>query len=146
MGKRGSSSALADPVRMRIRAAEQLLGAAYDLIPRYGRIAVYLSGLSAECSLKAHILCQVKNSQRRKVDASAEFRGREGHSYDDLRRLLRRLTGGRDVPVEWARDLRYIGGVWSVDMRYEPKLLPEKEATAVWEAASRLLVAIRRTV
>ena len=146
MRKRRQSAPLADPVRMRIRAAEQLLAAAEDLIPRHARIAVYLAGLSAECSLKAHILCQVQRSQRNEIDASAEFRGREGHSYEELRRFSRSLSGGRDVPVEWARNLRYISGVWSVHMRYEPKLQSEKEATAVWNAASQLLTAIKRTV
>lgn len=146
MGKRQRSTSLTDPVRMRIRASEQLLAAAEDLIPRHARIAVYLAGLSAECSLKAHVLCQVQKSRRNEIDASPEFRGREGHSYEELRRFLRSLTGGRDVPVEWARHLRYISGVWSVHMRYDPKLLAEKEALAVWNAASHLLAAIKRTV
>jgi hypothetical protein len=146
MGKQRRASPLADPVRLRIRAAEQLLAASEVLIPRHGRISVYLAGLAAECILKALILCQIEKSRRREVDASEDFRGQQGHNYEELRRVFRRLTRGRDLPVEWARDFRYIGGVWSVHMRYEPKLLPEKEATAVWEAASRLLTALRRTV
>jgi hypothetical protein len=146
MGKQRRASPLADSVRMRIRAAEQLLSASQVLIPRHGWIAVYLAGLSAECSLKALVLCQVEKSRRRDLDESDDFRGQLGHNYEELRRVFRRLTRGRDLPVEWARDLRYIGGVWSVHMRYEPKVFPENEASAVWDAASRLLAAIQRTI
>lgn len=116
------------------------------LLTRHGRIGVYLAGLAVECALKALVLSEVPSSQRNQVDNSQDFRGRGGHSYEDLRRMYRRQTGGRDIPVEWSRDLRYIAGLWSVEMRYQPKLLRERDATAAWNAASNLVTGIRRKI
>jgi len=133
-----------DPtIRIRLIASEDLRQSSEVLLKDHGRIAIYLAGLAVECALKALVLSEVPASRRRSVDEGEEFRGRKGHSYDDLRRILRRQSGGRDIPVDWTRDLRLIDAVWEVDMRYSPKRVPEGEATPVWEAASRLIQRIK---
>jgi HEPN domain-containing protein len=133
-----------DPtISTRLRAAEDLRQASEILLTDHGRIAIYLAGLAVECALKALVLGEVPVSRRRAMDESEEFRGRKGHSYDDLRRVLRRESGGRDIPIDWTRDLRLINAIWEVDMRYAPKRIPEGEATPVWEAASRMVQRIK---
>jgi hypothetical protein len=136
-----------DPIiRTRLRAAQELLESSEILLERHGRIAIYLAGLAVECALKALVLSEVAIGRRKLMDEGEEFRGRKGHSYDDLRRILRRESRGRDIPPQWARDLRLIDAVWEVDMRYEPKLIRKGEAIPVCQAASRLVQWIRSQI
>lgn len=136
-----------DPIiRTRLRASEELLESSEVLLERHGRIAIYLAGLAVECALKALVLSEVAAGRRKQLDEGEEFRGRQGHSYDDLRRIPRRESRGRDIPPEWARDLRLIDAVWEVDMRYEPKLVRKSEAIPICAAASRLVQRIRSQI
>lgn len=129
-----------------MRAAEELLDSAKILLPRHGRIAVYLAGLAVECALKALVLGQVTASRRRELDEGPEFRGEAGHSYANLRLIHRRETGGRDLPTDWARDLRLLEEIWQVDMRYDPRLLRASDAAPLWDTAARLVSGVRRQI
>lgn len=78
--------------------------------------AVYLTGYTVECILKALILAATSPNQR--GAALKSFRGSIAHSLEWLRdQLAQRHI---KVPAEVVRELAYVAS-WSVDLRYEPR-------------------------
>ena len=78
--------------------------------------AVYLSGYSVECMLKALLLASVPAS--REPAAMETFRGRAGHDYNNLRQMYLD-EGGSDFPRDIAEHFARVN-TWSVELRYRP--------------------------
>jgi hypothetical protein len=94
------------------------------------RAAIYLTGYSVECILKALLLMSTPSGER--SDLLATFRGAVAHNIDWLReRLVQRI--GR-LPM---RENRYLSLVssWSTDLRYEPGPGNPEDAEAFLMAA-----------
>lgn len=85
--------------------------------------AVYL-GYSVECMLKALILASVSRSQE--LEALAQFRGQQAHSFDWLLRLYRNMTS-TNVPEEVLTYLIRVN-TWSTNIRYQPGVIDKDDA------------------
>jgi hypothetical protein len=86
------------------------------------RGAVYISGYSVECMLKALIIVQ---AGKNKDDVIAEFRGGGAHNFDRLRDLFRKQGGSfpRQVTEAFLRVRD-----WSTDWRYDPSPYAYRDA------------------
>jgi hypothetical protein len=98
------------------------------------RAAIYLTGYSVECILKALLLMSTPTRERTEVLAT--FRGAVAHNIDWLRdRLVQRI--GR-LPVNENRHLSLLSS-WSIDLRYEPGPGDRDDAEAFLASADAIL-------
>jgi hypothetical protein len=96
--------------------------------------AIYLTGYSVECILKALLLTCTPSGQRNNVLAT--FRGAVAHNIDRLRgKLVGRI--GR-LPVQQAKQVAFVSS-WSTDLRYEPGPGNPEDAEAFLAAAKSIL-------
>jgi hypothetical protein len=98
------------------------------------RAAIYLTGYSVECILKALLL--VSTPTRQRADVLASFRGAVGHNIDWLREHLVNRIGR--LPVREAKQLSFVSS-WSTDLRYEPGPGDPDDAEAFLAAAESIL-------
>ena len=104
--------------------------------------AVYLSGYTIECSLKALILATVP---RREQDEFVRdtFTTRTAHEFEWLRSLYRRRRNGRSLPPDPRELLRRAelillspGYERFVDRRYDVRRVPESDVTDLINSAA----------
>jgi hypothetical protein len=96
--------------------------------------AIYLAGYVVECALKALILANTPHSERQAV-LSDEFKGKIGHNYEHLRTLLKRRAV--TIPKDVERAFRQVVW-WTVDLRYEVKLLKSHVSEEFLRAAEAI--------
>ncbi|HVS70132.1 MAG TPA: HEPN domain-containing protein [Phycisphaerae bacterium] len=97
--------------------------------------AVYLAGYAVECILKALLLANTTPDHARAV--AAEFRGAWGHDLQWLGARLRK-AGVAGFPAAISRDLALVS-TWSVELRYNPRMMPERDAEAFVAAVERIV-------
>ena len=97
--------------------------------------AVYLSGYSVECILKALILGAVPSAQEAEI--LALFRGARAHDYDWLLRLYAE-RGGASLPPDVIPHLARVN-TWSTDMRYSPGTIALRDAKAFLDSSVEIL-------
>jgi hypothetical protein len=96
--------------------------------------AMYLAGYVIECSLKAIILRNSPIQNQARV-AAEYFRGRQGHSFEALKELLRKRS--IRLPSPLSEELRRTA--WSTDLRYEIGRIDAAEAVAFVSLARQVL-------
>ena len=97
--------------------------------------AVYMAGYSVECILKALILELCPARQRAGVAAS--FRGSKAHDFTWLRAEYAR-RGGPQLPRRIAKQFILVHA-WSTNLRYNPRMLGERDALEFMDAAVEIL-------
>jgi hypothetical protein len=98
------------------------------------RAAVYLTGYSVECILKALLLARTPLGER--AELLSTFRGAVGDNIEWLRQQLIRRIGR--LPVEQNRHISLVSS-WSTDLRYEPGPGDVEDAKAFLAAAESIL-------
>ncbi|MGL4463592.1 MAG: HEPN domain-containing protein [Planctomycetia bacterium] len=107
------------------RAAKQRFDdAGFLLEAERTTVAVYLSGYSVECMLKALILSRLAREKR--LAMLEQFRGSKAREYDWLRKKYTQ-SGGIPLPRNIAKSFALVGA-WSVDLRYVPDFCRLDEA------------------
>lgn len=122
-----------DPhIQMYRRAAGHRYDAAEFLVSHGWNIdGVYLAGYVVECSLKALILANTPPKDRPAIVAET-FRGKLGHDYERLRRLLR--GKGVTIPTDVRQQFLRVTH-WSTDLRYSSRAILTRDAERFLEAA-----------
>src|SRR5947209_15101349 len=121
----------APEARIFYQAAKQRFEDAKFLLEgRRTTAAVYLSGYSVECMLKALILSRVPGKMRQEVLKT--FRGAKAHDYEWLRAEYLKY-GGPPFPPSVAPSFALVN-TWTTDMRYKPGTLKERDADAFVKA------------
>lgn len=122
--------------RLFYRAAKQRFEDA-DFLLDVGRTtaAVYLSGYSVECILKALVLGVVPRAHEAEI--LAMFRGGLAHKYDWLLRLFAE-KGGPGLPPDLVRHFARVN-TWSTDMRYSPGTIALRDARAFLDSSVEIL-------
>ena len=96
--------------------------------------AVYLAGYVIECSIKAIILVNTLARDRNDF-AERYFKGRHGHSFEVLKKML--LDRGIRLPSPLSQELQR--AAWSTDLRYEVGHFDAREAIAFVSTARQTL-------
>jgi HEPN domain-containing protein len=124
-----------DLSRKFIRAAGQRF-IAVELLLREGLNfeAVYLAGYVIECSMKAVVLRNTL-ARNRKHFAGAYFKGRQGHNFEVLKKML--VDRGSRLPSSLSQELHRTA--WSTDLRYEVGRFDAAEVIAFISTARRVL-------
>lgn len=96
--------------------------------------AIYLSGYSVECILKALLLVLYPAGERQ--DALRSLKDDFGHNLRRLRAGV--ISRGVNIPREVARELLFVSS-WSPELRYEPGPGDRKEAERFVAAAKSII-------
>lgn len=133
-----------DPfVRLMMKAAEQRLTSGKVLFNAKAFLdSMYLAGYAIECSLKAVLLARTPKSKRAELMRQA-FQGKAGHSFENLKALLRRQ--GVAFSIEVNRQLRKVTS-WSTDLRYRVGLGSSGDAREFIAAVEKIVNWARRQI
>jgi HEPN domain-containing protein len=126
-----------DAKRFYRAAGQRLEDAAFLLDAARTTAAVYLAGYCVECMLKALILVQA--GKENKEEALDSFRGSGAHNYDRLIAMYERYGGRRPTKKDKVlAEAFVIVASWDTDLRYDPVILAEEEATDFVSAVGQI--------
>ncbi len=100
---------------------------------------IYLAGYAIECTLKALLVSRVPVAAQKALTNS--FRGREWHSFEHLKKELRKRQ--MTLPDAVNKQLARVN-TWSVDIRYQPRRLKLSDARDILAAASEVIRWVRK--
>jgi HEPN domain len=97
--------------------------------------AFYLAGYAVECILKAMALSRAPT--RKRDELAASFRGKAGHSLENLKGIWAAL-GGEPFSRDMARAFATVTA-WSTDYRYVPGTIDYETAEEFVDACSNVI-------